>query len=49
MLENDRIDVSEGIDINKRNVLKDVKFAIIGTLKMLVLNMNHIFAIVVIV
>ena len=29
MLQCDRIDASEGIDINKTNVSKDVKFVII--------------------
>ena len=40
MLEYDRIDISEGIDINKTNASKDC------TLKILILNMNHIFAMV---
>ena len=49
MLEYDRIDISEGIDIKKRINQKNVKFVIIDTLKILVLNMNHIFAMVVMV
>ena len=48
MLEYDRIDISEGIDIKKANA-SNAKFVIIGTLKILVLNMNHIFVMVVIV
>ena len=47
MLEYDRIDVSEGIDINKTSKSKkSVKFVIIGTLKTLVLSINHIFAMI---
>ena len=46
MLEHDRIDVSERIDINKTNASKNVIFIIVGTLKILVLNMNHIFAMI---
>ena len=49
MLQYDRKDISERIDINKTNASKDVKFVIIGTLKISVLNMNHIFAMVVMV
>ena len=48
MLEYDRIDISEGTDINKTKA-SSVKFVIIGTLKILVLNINHIFAMVVMV
>ena len=48
MLEYDRIDISEEIDISKTH-LKSVMFAIIGILKILILNMNHIFAIVVMI
>ena len=43
MLEYDRIDISEGVDVNKKNLSKDWIFLIIGILKMLVLSMNHIF------
>ena len=49
MLEYDRIDVSERINISKQMHQKNVKFVIIGTLMILVLNMNHIFAMVVMV
>ena len=44
MLEYDRIDISKGIDIKKQTHQNNVKFVIIGNL-----NMNHIFAMVVIV
>ena len=43
MLEYERIDISEGIDVNKTNLSKNVIFAIIGMLKMLVLTMKIIF------
>ena len=43
MLEYERIDISEGIDVNKTNLLKNVIFVIIGMLKMLVLTMKIIF------
>ena len=46
MVEHDRIDVSERIDINKTNASKNVIFVIVGTLKILVLNMNRIFAMI---
>ena len=49
MLEYDGIDISKRIDIKKTNTPKSVKFVVIGTLKMLVLNMNHIFAMIVMV
>ena len=48
MLEYDRVDIPERIDINKTNVLKECKICN-GTLKILVLNMSHIFAMAVIV
>ena len=41
MLDYDRIDISEGIEINKMHQ-KSVIFVITGILKILVLNMNHI-------
>ena len=41
MLDYDRIDISEGIDV--------VIFVIIGTLKILALSMNHNFIMVVMV
>ena len=49
MLEYDRIDISEGMDINKTNASKNVIFLTIGILKTLVLTMNHIFAMVVLI
>ena len=49
MLEYNRIDISEGIYINKTNESKSVTFVIIGTLKILVLSMNHICAMVLMV
>ena len=49
MQEYERIDISEGIDIKKQMYQKSGKFVIIGTLKILVLSMNHIFAMVVMV
>ena len=49
MLEYDRIDILEGIDIKKQTHQKSAKFAIIGALKTLILNMNHIFIMVVMV
>ena len=46
MLEYDRIDISEGININKTSAShqKSVIFVTIVNLKILVLSMNHIFA-----
>ena len=49
MLEYDRIDISKGIDINKTNYQKNVIFATIGILKILVLSMKSIFVMVVII
>ena len=49
MLEYDRIDISEGLDVNKRNLSKDWIFLIIGILKMLVSSMNHIFVMAVMI
>ena len=43
MLEYNRIDISEGIDIIKQTNQKNAKFTIIGILKILILDMNHIF------
>ena len=40
MIEYERIDISEGIDINKTNLSKECD---IDILKILVLNMNLIF------
>ena len=47
MLENERIDISEGTDLKKQIYQKNVIFVTIGILKILVLNMNHIFVMVV--
>ena len=45
ILEYNRLDISEGIDIEKKQMYqKSVKFVIIGTLKILILKMNRIFA-----
>ena len=49
MLEYNRIDISEGIDIKKQIHQKSVKFVITDTLKISFLIMNHIFAVVVMV
>ena len=46
MLEYNRVDISEGIDVNKQICQKNVIFVTIGVLKILVLSMNHIFAMV---
>ena len=46
MLQYKKIDVSEGIDTNKTSASKrNVCFVIIGILKMLRLNLNHMFVI----
>ena len=49
MVEYDRIDISERIDINKTNAWKECKACHYWYFKVLLLNMNHIFAMVVIV
>ena len=49
MLEYDRIDISEGIDVNKQIRQKNVIFVSIGILKILLLSMNHVFAMVVMI
>ena len=41
MLQYERINISEGI--NKSDKSKSVSFVIIGVLKTLVINMNHMF------
>ena len=43
MLEYERIDISEGIDVNKTNLSKQCDIFTIGILKILVLNTNLIF------
>ena len=40
-----KIDVSEGIDLNKTNGSKDAKFVTIGFLKILDLNLKNMFVI----
>ena len=49
MLENNRIDISEGIDVNKLNLSRECDIATIGILKILVLSMKSIFAMVVMI
>ena len=49
MLEYDRIDISEGTDVNKTSHQKNVIFATIAILKILLLGMNGIFVMVVMV
>ena len=49
MLEFDRIDIPEGIDINKTNILKEWDLVTIGILKIVVLSMNHIFVMAVMI
>ena len=44
MLEYDRIDISEGIDLIKQMHQKNVIFVFIGILKILVLGMSRTFA-----
>ena len=46
MLEYNRIDISEGIDVNTTNLSKNAVFVTIGILKILVLNLSLIFAMV---
>ena len=48
MLEYNRIDISEGIDINKTNKSKEC-FVIIGIFSIKTLVMDHIFAMVAII
>ena len=43
MLQYERIDVSEGIDVNKLSSSKECMFAIIGFLKMLDSNLKSVF------
>ena len=45
MLQYERIDVSEGTDINKSEKSKECMFAIFGILKTLVIYMSHMFLI----
>ena len=48
MLEYDRIDISEGIDVDKTNASNVCKF-VIGSLRILVINMSLIFVMVIMV
>ena len=45
MLPYKKIDISEGIDLNKTNASKNVKFVTIGFLKILNLNFKNMFVI----
>ena len=49
MLEYGRIDISEGIDVNKKVCQKNVIIVTIGILKILVLSMRSIFPMVVVI
>ena len=49
ILEYDRIDISEGVDVNKTICRKNVIFVTIGILKVLVLIMKNIFAMAVMI
>ena len=50
MIQYDRIDISEGIDVNKTNVSKECAICHYWYfLKILVLSMNHIFAMAVMI
>ena len=49
MLEYNRTDISERIDVNKQMHQKNVIFVTIGILKILALSMNHIFAMAVMI
>ena len=49
MLEYDRIDISEGIDVNKQVHQKNVIFPAIGILKILALGMSRIIAMAVMI
>ena len=49
MLEYDRIDISEGIDVNETNASNNVIFVTIGILNMLVLSVSHISPMVVMI
>ena len=45
MLQYEKIDVSEGIDVNKTSGSKECTLFHFGTLKMLDLGLNHMFVI----
>ena len=44
MLKYNRIDISEGTDVNKTSASNECDIRHLGILKILVLSMNHIFA-----
>ena len=46
MLQYDRLDVLEGIDINKSNKSKECIFAIIDILKILDINLKYTFVMI---
>ena len=45
MLQYEKIDVSEGIDVNKASASKNVSFVTIGFLKILDSNLRNMFVI----
>ena len=49
MLEYDRIDISERIDVSETNASRECDICSIGILKILVLNMSPTFAIAVMI
>ena len=49
MLEYDRIDISEGIDVNKTNLSKECDICHYWYFYIKTLNTNHIFAMVVMI
>ena len=49
MLEYDRIDISEGIDVNKTSASTECDICHYWILKILVLSTNHIFAMAVMI
>ena len=49
MLEYERIDISEGVDVNKTNLSKECELCHYWFLKILVLNMKNIFVMDVII
>ena len=49
MLEYDRIDVSEGTDVNKTNASRECDICHYWYFKDIGLNMNHIFVVIVMI
>ena len=49
MLEYNRIDILEGIDVNKINASKECDICHYWYFKILILSMNHIFAMAVMI